>query len=249
MSVDKPGSVAVIDFDGEDPDVAREIIPSSLGRVSWEKLLSIALDDLSQRVAPRVVVVCEGSIVGGRRKDFDAEIYNRILGSQTPDVLFVSGGSSNQVANSGVSVRTALTQILPKSKVLALCDRDDKSETEVSAFESAGDIVLPLRNIESYLLADDVLEALVLREGKDQLLGDVLRIKQEAVARSITRGNRADDLKSAAGEIYTELRQLLQLQRCGNTTDAFLRDTLAPLVAPPMTTYGALKAAVIDRLP
>lgn len=248
MSVDKPGSVAVIDFDGEDPDVPREIVPSSLGRVSWDKLLSIALDDLSQRVAPRVVVVCEGSSLGGRRKDFDAEIYNRILGSQTPDVLFVSGGSSNQVTNSGVSVRAALTQILPKSKVLALCDRDDKSEREVATFESAGDIVLPLRNIESYLLADDVVEALVLRDGKDQPFDDALRIKQVATERSVARGNPADDLKSAAGEIYTELKQLLQLRRCGNTTDAFLRDTLAPLVAPPMATYGALKTAVIDRL-
>jgi energy-coupling factor transporter ATP-binding protein EcfA2 len=248
MSAEKPGSVSVIDFDGVDPDVPREIIPSNLGRVSWEKLLSIALDDLSQRVAPRVVVICEGSSVGTRRKDFDAEIYNRILGSQTPDILFISGGSANQVAASGVSIRQTLGDILPSARVLAMCDRDDKSPAEVAQFERSGDIVLPLRNLESYLLADDVIEALVVREGKDQLLGEAMKIKANAIASSIARGNAQDDLKSAAGEIYTNLKQLLGLQRCGNTTDTFMRDTLAQLVSAPMKTYEALRVAVIGRI-
>lgn len=249
MAVDKPGHVAVIDFDAVDPDVPREIAPSNLGRVSWEKLLSIALDDLSQRVAPRIVVLCEGSSVGTRRKDFDAEIYNRILGSQTPDVLFVSGGSSNQVASNGISIRRTLTKILTSATVLALCDRDDKSPSEVAQFEQSGDVVLPQRNIESYLLADDIIEALVVREGKDHLLADALKVKADAIANSVARGNASDDMKSAAGDIYTNLKRLLSLQRCGNTTDTFLRDTLAPLVTAPMPTYQALRAAVIDRLP
>ncbi|NEQ22727.1 MAG: ATP-binding protein, partial [Microcoleus sp. SIO2G3] len=248
MSVEKTGSVCVIDFDAIDPDIPREIVPSNLGRVSWEKLLSIALDDLSQRVAPRVVVVCEGSSLGNRRKDFDAEIYNRILGSQAPDILFVSGGASNQVAASGVSIRQTLTNILPNSKILALCDRDDKSDAEVEQFERSGDIVLAQRNLESYLFADDVIEALVIREGKDHLLGDAMRVKEDAIANSISRGNSPDDLKSAAGEIYINLKRILSLQRCGNTTDTFMRDTLAPLILPPMPTYQALKEAIIDHI-
>jgi energy-coupling factor transporter ATP-binding protein EcfA2 len=248
MSAENPGSVCVIDFDTIDPDIPREIIPSNLGRVSWEKLLSIALDDLSQRVAPRIVVVCEGSSLGNRRKDFDAEIYNRILGSQAPDILFVSGGSSNQVAANGVSIRQTLINILPSSKVLALCDRDDKSEEEVVEFERSGDIVLVQRNLESYLFADDVIEALVLREGKENLLNDAMQVKENAISGSISRGNQQDDLKSAAGEIYTNLKRLLNLQRCGNGPDAFMRDTLAPLILAPMSTYHDLKEAVIGRI-
>ncbi len=249
MAADKPGYVAVIDFDAIDPDVPREIVPSNLGRVSWEKLLSIALDDLSPRVAPHVVVVCEGSSNGTRRRDFDAEIYNRILGSQCPDILFVSGGASNQVAASGFSIRKTLTDIMPTTKVVSMCDRDDKSAVEVTQFEQAGDIVLTKRNLESYLLADDVIEALVVREGKDHLLADAMKVKADALASSIARNNAGDDLKSAAGEIYTGLKRVLGLQRCGNSTDTFLRDTLAPLVAAPMATYQELKAAVVDRLP
>lgn len=69
METSTPGTVSIIDFDVVDPDIPREVVPSNLGRVSWEKMLSIALDDISARIAPKVVVVCEGSSVGNRRKD------------------------------------------------------------------------------------------------------------------------------------------------------------------------------------
>jgi len=116
---------------------------------------------------------------------------------------------------SGVSVRKTFANILPTAKVLALCDRDDRSPAEVAEFERSGDIVLGWRDIESYLLADDVIETVVLREGKDHLLADALQVKADAVAASVARGNASDDLKSAAGEIYTNLKRLLTLQRCG----------------------------------
>ena len=109
--------------------------------------------------------------------------------------------------------------------------------------------MLGMRNLESYLLADDVIEALVLREGKDHLLADALKVKADAIASSASRGNAGDDLKSAAGEIYTGLKRVLGLQRCGNSTETFLRDTLAPLIMAPMVTYQDLKTSIIDRLP
>src|SRR5439155_18120928 len=105
-------------------------------------------------------------------------------------------------------------------------DRDDKSASEVTDWEAKGDILLTERNLESFLFADDVIEALVVREGKLSLLADALKIKADALARSVARANPSDDLKSAAGEIYTKLKQLLALQRPGNNTDAFMRDTL-----------------------
>jgi hypothetical protein len=243
-----PGSVCIIDFDGVDPDTPRELVPATLGRVSWEKMLSITLDDLSTRIAPKIVVVCEGSAVGTRRKDFDAEIYNRILGTHAPEILFISGGSSQQVAPTGISVRDALGRILPATRILALADRDDKSDQEVAEWEKRGDIVLTERNLESFLFADDVIEALVRREGKPELLAEALRIKADTLAASAGRGNARDDLKSAAGEIYVGLKKLLGLQRPGNNVDAFMRDTLAPLIVPGMASYQRLKASTVDRI-
>lgn len=249
MSVENPGTVCLLDFDIVDPDEAIEIAPTSIGRVAWEKMLSITLDDLSQRIAPRVVVVCEGSSIGNRRKDFDADIYNRILASQTPDIIFVSGGSAAQVAVHGISIRQTLSNVLQSAKIVALCDRDDKSTEEVVQFESQGNIVLPDRNIESFLFSDDVIGALAAKENKSDLLLDALKIKSDAIAASISRGNASNDIKSAAGEIYTKLKQLFSLQGCGNNTDTFMRDTLAPLVTPSTATYIALKRSIVDRLP
>lgn len=52
----------------------------------------------------------------------------------------------------------------------------------------------------------------------------------EKIAASTARGNAADDIKSASGEIYVELKRILNMTKCGNTKDAFFRDTLAPLI-------------------
>jgi hypothetical protein len=211
-------------------------------------VLSITLDDLSPRIAPKVVIVCEGSSVGNRRKDFDAEVYNRVLGSQHPDVVFISGGSSSQVQHVGVSVREALEKILPNAKLYSLADRDDTSDREVAERSKRGQLTLPVRNLESYLLAEEVIDLLVKREQKPGLLQQALEVTTKAITASIGRGNPEDDLKSAAGEVYTGLKSLLGLQRCGNNTDAFLRDTLAPLITPATQTFQAMKAAIIDKV-
>lgn len=248
MIVAAPDCVSLIDFEGVDPDVPRRLMPSSVGRVTWEKMLSVALDDLSKQLAPSSLIVCEGSPVGNRRKDFDAEIYNRVLASHHHGVLFVSGGSATQALATGVSIKQALGTVLPSSSIRTVIDRDELSDAEVRRHEQSGTLVLGLRNLESYLFADDVIEALLTREGKQALKNDALQVKRGAILASVARGNPPDDLKSAAGEIYLGLKKLLGLQRAGNNTDAFMRDTMAPLIAPGMPTYTDLKAAIIDKL-
>ena len=248
MAIEKPGSVCLIDFAGVDADVPCEVRPSSLGRVSWEKVLSVALDNISARIAPKVVVVCEGSAAGKARKDFDAEIYDRILGSHTPNIVFISGGSSLQVAEAGISVEQTLNQIIPTARVVALVDRDDKSSAEVAAFEQRGNLVLSRRNLESFLLDDEVIKALVLSCNKPDKVDEALEIKRQALSNCVERGKPEDDLKSAAGEIWVKLKLLLRFQRAGNTPDAFMRDTLAPLITPSMAVYAEMYGTIIQRI-
>ena len=245
MEFDSPGSVCLINFDGVDPDVSSEIGPARIDRAAWEKMLSITLGDLSNRVAPKFMVVCEGSSIGKRRKDFDADVYERILGPHEPGIVFVSGGNSAQVAETAGSIRGLLERVLPQTEIVALADRDDKSDDEVAEFDG---ITLTKRNVESYLLADDVIEALLQREGKTELRNQALQIKADALKASIQRGNRTDDLKSAAGEIYNGLKKLLDLQHPGGDKDAFMKDTLSRLVVPGMETYQALKSDIVDKI-
>ncbi len=199
----------------------RKSDPSSLGRITWEKLLSIAVDDLSLHVAPEYVVICEGSSVGRRRKDFDAEIYNRIFSTSHKRVVFISGGNSDQVQTQSASVSAFLQALLPSTRVHALKDRDDLSDTEVQNLRTSGTLVLDLRHLESYLFSDDVIKALVLDAGKPELLEQVLAMKDEFIAASMERGNPSDDLKSVAGQIYVELKQVLSLRHAGNNVVNF----------------------------
>ena len=147
--------------------------------------------------------------------------------------------------HSGNSVRDILGRILPQAKIIALADRDGKTPQEAAQFQG---IVLSERNLESYLLADEVIEALVRQEGKDHLLADAIRVKADAITSSVSRGNPSDDLKSAAGEIYVELKRLLGLQQPGNDKDAFMRYTMAPLIVPGTQTYQKLKADIVDSV-
>jgi hypothetical protein len=122
-----------------------------------------------------------------------------------------------------------------------LIDRDDHAPPDVLQFAADGIRVLSSRNIESYLFDDEILEALCLQEGKHADWPAVAAAKQAAIASSIARGNAPDELKSAAGEIYNAVRQILGLVGRGNDHRAFARSTLAPLVTPGTTVYNELK--------
>ena len=83
--------------------------------------------------------------------------------------------------------------------------------------------------------------------GKDNLLAEAIKVKTDAIASSVSRGHPQDDLKSTAGEIYNGLKRLLVLQQPGNDKDAFMRYTMAPLIAPGTQTYRKLKADIVDN--
>ena len=68
----------------------------------------------------------------------------------------------------------------------------------------------------------------------------------EKIAASTARGNAADDIKSASGEIYVELKRILNMTKCGNTKDAFFRDTLAPLITEDTSIYKELEREIFS---
>jgi hypothetical protein len=74
-----------------------------------------------------------------------------------------------------------------------------------------------------------------------------LKAKQDALDDSVRRGNPTDDVKSAARPIYVGVKQVLGLTRCGNNSDAFCRDTLAPLMTPETAIYRQLYADIFDN--
>ncbi len=242
-----PGMVCIIDFDGCNFDEECVLRPSTIDRVVWDKFLSVALDDMSSQVIPRFVIVCEGSSKGNRRKDFDAEIYNRIFSQVHTDILFVSGGSSNEISYNQ-NAQNLLRGVLSGSQVIGMVDRDDRSDSEVADLEKKQIISIGRRNLECYMFDDEVLEKLLINNHKESLNGEVQELKSKSITESITRGNPDDDIKSAAGDIYAGLKKLLGLTSCGNNCDSFMRDTLAPLVIPGMKIYQEMENDIVQKM-
>ena len=80
-----------------------------------------------------------------------------------------------------------------------------------------------------------------LEVGRSADFPAVQAARQKAITDSVARGNAPDDVKSAAGQIYTAVKSILGLSAVGNDQAAFARDQLVPLVTPSTSIYAELK--------
>lgn len=243
-----PDSVVFLDFEGKDFDSTVVIEPSEINKPIWNKFLELAFDDFAGLIAPRTIVFCEGTQQGRKNKKFDQEVYTKIFQNEMPDVAFISIGSCSELEDpNNVSMRI-VREVLKNSKSIKLVDRDDKSEEQVSECKRRGIRVLGRRHLECYLFDDEMIRKLCQVKGMPEKEAECLEVKRQAMNDSITnRGNPPDDVKSASGEIYTNLKRILQLTRCGNDTHSFLRDTMAPLLTSDMTLYTEIKQCIFGE--
>jgi predicted ATPase len=242
-----PAEVVFLDFENQDFDGAVTLQPIKVDRPFWQRTLGVALDDLARLVAPKRVVLCEGRPVGAvhaAKAEFDARCYRTIFAGEFPDTDFLSVGNSADVYTDRLEIGKAIQTVVAGTAILRVVDRDDRTPAEVDDAMASGIRVLRRRHLESYLLDDEILAAFCAAQGKPHLLTDVLGAKAAALADSQQRSNAPDDLKSAAGELYTSIKKILQPIGLGNSTEAFLRDALAPLVTPTTATYAELRRDV-----
>lgn len=242
-----PSSVVFLDFGGHDFDGPVIITPQKPTRTFWQNVLDVALDDLATLVAPREIVICEGSPAGpvqGKNAEHDAKIYSTIFAEEFPDVTFISAGSASQVSGDFLGLATALPKVASGMKVTRLIDRDDHAKNDIDSFKKDGITVLSRRHLEAYLYDDEVLKALCNAVNRSGDYNDLIASKNAAIEDSKNRGNPSDDYKSAAGNIYTEAKRILTLTQVGNDRLAFARNTLAPLIKPGMAVYAELKADI-----
>ena len=236
-----PGSVAFLDFGERDYDEEQIIVPTQPTRVFWENAYSVALDDLADLLAPNKVVICEGSPKTKKvscNQGLDARCYDQIFQAEFPEIKFISTGSANDVITDRLMIAETLRQLVGGLEIIRLIDRDDRSKTEVENERNRGVRVLSRRNLESYLFDDKVLVALAKKEGQPEKSAELLNEKKLLLSQS--KGAN-DNFKPIRGELYIACKKLLSLTGCGNTTEAFMRDTLAPLVQPSMETYCQLR--------
>jgi hypothetical protein len=241
-----PSSVAFIDFGLSNFDEPVVLEPTPPNRSFWRRTFDVALGDLACLVAPSRLVLCEGKPVEGNvaRSEFDARCFRTIFGDRHPDTEFVSVGNSREVATDYLKIGSAFSAVVSGTTVVRVIDRDFRSLQEVADLETAGVRVLSRRHLESYLLDNEVLRELCKAVGEPERETEIIELLRAAVKASVDRGNDADDLKSAAGQAFVSMRKALQLPSAGSSTEAFLADTLAPLVKPGMVVYDTLERDV-----
>ncbi|GGF44279.1 AAA family ATPase [Echinicola rosea] len=236
-----PNTVVFLDFDNRDFDLTETMKPAKIDRAIWDRFFDLAFADFSQLIAPTRIVFCEGTSQGRKYKDFDAQIYGKIFESKYHDTKFVSIGSSTELENIENQSIKIVSNILKSSTIVKFVDRDDKSAQEVEENAGKGIKTSTRRHIESYLFDDELISKLCITVGKPELEKNCLDAKNHAIQESINRGNPANDIKSASGNIFTELKRILGLTQCGNNKCAFIRDTMAPLVTEETAVYRELE--------
>jgi len=239
-----PNSVVFLDFDNRDFDLSELIVPATINKTIWDRFFDLAFADFSQLIAPKRVVFCEGSSQGRKYKDFDAQIYSKIFENKYHDTKFISIGSSTEIEDIENQSVKIVSNILKSSNIIKFVDRDDKSQQEISELLKKGIKTSKRRNIECYLFDDEIIIKLCNKVGKPDLIDQCLQAKKDAIQDSISRGNPIDDVKSASGQIFTELKRILSLTQCGNNTSAFLRDTMTPIVKEETEVYKELESEI-----
>ena len=227
---DKPGTVVFLDFDNRDFDQEEIISPTKISRAIWNRFFDLAFADFSKLLSPEKIVFCEGTGQGRKYKDFDSLIYGKILGDSHHGTTFVSVGSCSEIEDIENQSVKMISNILKSSEIIKFVDRDDKSDTEVAELLEKGIKTSSRRHIECYLLDDEIIKKLCLSVEKEELFEECIEAKGIALQESTARGNPSDDVKSASGKIFVELKRILGLTQCGNNKCAFLRDTIAPLI-------------------
>lgn len=189
----------------------------------------------------KFIIFCEGNSGGIKNSNFDEKCYAKIFSLEFPNAVFCSVGSCKDIETEDKLLFETIKKVNPYHIIIKLIDRDDRSLEEIEELKIQNITVLSLRELESYLLEDEIIEKLCMVCGKSEKYGEIIAIKAEALRQSIARGNPTDDLKSAAGLFFTETKKALGLIKCGNDTVSFLRDTMAPLITQETNTYILLR--------
>ena len=239
-----PGTVVFLDFsfrpDGTQRDFDKHevILPAMPDRTFWKRHHDVALDDLSELIAPRQIVLCEGAAHAGSEA-IDASCYNKIFSVEFPDTLFISVGSNKDVEKRIAGLISLHEQTLKNTEIIRLRDRDELGEKATARRNSRGIRVLLQRNLESILLCDEILKKLCRKYESPEKDGCLIKTRDDQLKKIKAVAN--NDFKPAVQAVqHAAYQELPNLERSGDKED-FMLDILVPLITSETQTYIQLK--------
>ncbi len=236
---ESPSEVAFLDFSDHDFDVPVTIEPSNPNRTFWANVYSIALDDLASLVAPRRIVICEGSAERHVR-GFDANCYNALFADESPETLFVSQGGAGQVIDSE-NLMAILNAMAGGIQIHRLIDRDDMTEDERNRNIAEGIRVLRRRELEEYLYDAEVLRTFLIMQGCDAgILASIIEERANLLANQSGPAN----VKDVSRNLFDTIRRTTKLSNLGNSRDAFALEFLVPALRSTQPVFDELREDV-----
>ena len=220
---ESPGKVAFLDFSDHNFDVPVTIEPSNPNRTFWANVYKIALDDLASLVAPRRIVICEGS-ADRHVRGFDAKCYNELFADESPETLFVSRGGAGQVIESG-HLMAILKAVAEGIQIHRLIDRDDMTEDERNRKIREGIRVLRRRELEEYLYDVEVIRTFLTLHGcDDRIVANIIETRDDLLANEAGPAN----VKHVSRKLFETIRNTTKLPNLGNSREEFAFNFLVP---------------------
>ena len=138
-------------------------------RSAWQELFKTALDDLTNLVAPKKIIYCEGRDMPSRtgcERGLDANVFNTIFGESYPETLFVSSGGNTELDQRSDIAIAILSKVFSDIEIWVLKDRDMGSGKKISEPERQlylqnnplNHRVLKRLELENYLYDKEVLK-------------------------------------------------------------------------------------------
>jgi predicted ATPase len=243
--------VAFLDFSQADFAHQTRLTPVKPSRQFWRGALRVAIADIEQLVAPEIIVLVEGrpSWDGGSsgNVEFDAQCLRNIFSTSKPEVEFISVGSADDVTRDTYRLVASTPVISPGTNVIRVVDRDGRSDDEVARLRKEGIQTLGERDLENYLLDDEILSKYCKSLQCSDKVSSVLTRKKQLLKQVVESGKPSDDLKAISGQLYDYLRRELDLRSVGNSSSAFLRDTLSKLITADTRCYQALHDSIFGH--
>ncbi|MCY4150963.1 MAG: AAA family ATPase [Aestuariivita sp.] len=197
---ENPNTIAFLNFENREFDQKQTITPTHPNRTFWGKVYKVALDDLSELIAPEIVVICEGESKNhgaGRNHDHDARCYETIFAKKYPEAKFLPSLNDQDIINDRLYYAKAFEDLFSgKIRIIRLVDRDDKTNEKIQELTEKGITVLSRRNLETYLYDNEVLQALAKGKGQPDKSDELLRKKNEIISKY-----NGEDLKQLSGEL------------------------------------------------
>ena len=239
MKLKDDGSIVFIDFTGEDLDRQATLVPRPPDRSFWRSAYRVALDDVSELIAPRRIVLCEG-----RRdhvdKGFDAACYNDMFAEMRSDTLFISRGGSAQVESSDdlIAVLGAVAQGVD---VVKLIDRDAMTDGNRDRKMDVGIKVLGRHELENYLFDIEVIKTYLKMNDKEDCANAIYENHKVLFD---DEDFKIRDIKGEIGAIFKTIEDVTELRKQGKGKYEFARFNLVPALTKTPEVFDELRKHV-----